>query len=325
MIILIYGDDAFRVTEKIKQMKQAFAQKFDPTGMNITSFPTGETTSLNDADVLQATCSFPFFGKKRMILIHNLLSSMKKADEEKWMDGFGRMPESSIVVLWESESIKTIEKKATFLLISKMNDVHCYPFQELQGSALIKWVSKRVCAKGGSIERDAIQMLIERVGANLWQMSQEIDKLIAYSNGTVITREHVDGLVQETFEERIFALMDAVSQKRSEEAMRLLQRERLAGSDDHYVLTMLGRQVRILMSIRACLDVQPTLTKQEIASRLDLHPFVVEKAMKQAKMFTFETLKQAHQLLFSYDLRIKTGTISPSLAVDLVTDHLVKT
>ena len=71
-----------------------------------------------------------------------------------------------------------------------------------------------------------------------------------YAGGQPITITMVDELVHASFEGKIFSLIDAVSQRRPTEAIRLLQEERWSGANDHYLMTMLGRQVRILRGRR---------------------------------------------------------------------------
>lgn len=203
-----------------------------------------------------------------------------------------------------------------------MTEVHKYSFPDLQGIALTKWVSDRVRACGGSIDSPGLQALIERVGADLWQLSGEIQKLVAYANGVMVTKEMVESLVHVSFEGKIFELMDAISKKQTQRAIKLLEEERSSGSDDHYLLTMLGRQVRLLLGVRAMLDENPRAQKQEVAVSLDIHPFVASKVLEQARLFRFEDLVRAHDLLFEFDQKIKTGRMGADLSVDLVVDCL---
>jgi DNA polymerase-3 subunit delta len=323
MLILVYGEDAFRVAEKVRQLKDAFQKKYDPTGYNTVDFPPDDSHKLEASEVLQSMCSFPFLGSRRMVLVNGLFSFLKKADEKIWLEGFGRMPDSSIVILWEVIEKANVEKKSWVKELSKTAEVHSYPFPVLSGIALTKWISDRVKTFSGSIEPTALSAIIERVGSDLWQMSHEIEKLIAFSHGKAITKEMVDDLVHATFEGKIFELMDSISKKQTSRAIRLLEEERSAGSDDHYLLTMLGRQVRILLGARALLDQDSRVSKQKVAEELDVHPFVAQKSLEQARLFSFDDLRKAHDLLFEYDLKIKTGRISADLATDLVTDHLL--
>lgn len=324
MLIFVYGEDSFRVSEKVRQLKEAFAQKFDSTGLNTAIFPSDDSNKLEASEVLQSACSFPFLGSKRMMIVRGLFSFLKKPDEKIWLDGFARMPESSIVIIWEAIDLETVQKKLWVRELSKKANVYSYPFHTLSGSSLLKWIFERVKSVGGVIDQIAVRELVRRVGDDLWQISHEIEKLTAFANGQLITQQMVQNIVQENFEEKIFELMDAISKKQKSRAVQLLQEERLAGSDDHYILTMLGRQIRILLGTRALLDENPRATKQEAISALKVHPYVAQKSLEQARIFSFDDLKFAHEFLFENDLKIKTGRISADLAMDLLTDRLMR-
>jgi len=103
-----------------------------------------------------------------------------------------------------------------------------------------------------------------------------------------------------------------------------LQEERWSGANDHYLLTMLGRQVRILLGARALLDENPQASKQELADTLKIHSFVAQKALTQARGFSLEHLKAVHDLLFEFDVQMKRGGIQADLAVDLMTVKLTQ-
>ncbi len=323
MLIFVYGEDSFRVQEKIGQLKRAFREKFDPTGLNLSEFP-GSKKHVEMGEVLGAVRALPFLGQKRMVIVRDSIDTTKKGDMDAWVEGLKKAPESTIVVFWESIEAKAIEKKPMFVALKDAAQVHQYAFPELQGTELSRWVQARAKERGGTIDSTAMRLLVERVGADLWQMDNEIGKLIAYADGRRISSEMVDELVHASFEGKIFSLIDAVSQRRPADAIRLLQEERWSGANDHYLMTMLGRQVRILLGARAALDDNPRITKEELASILEVHPFVAQKALSQARGFSLEHLKAVHDLLFDFDLAMKSGNIDADLAVDLTTIKLTQ-
>ena len=318
MLIFIYGDDTFRVQEKVRVMKDAFQVKFDPTGLNTSEY----SGKLVPGDVIQSARSMPFLGEKRMVVIRDLVDSTKKADMKVWVDGLANVPDSSIVVFWETCEPSKLEKKPLFKVFQESAEVHNYTFPLLQGPELGSWVSQRVNDRGGSMDKNAVRALVERVGPDLWQMDQEISKLVAYAGEQAIGVEMVNELVIASFEGKIFGLIDAISQRRSGEAIQLLQKERWSGANDHYLLTMLGRQVRILLGARTLLDMNPQASKEELADVMSLHPFVAGKALVQARGFTSESLRSVHDKLFTFDYQLKTGQIDADMAVDLTTVEL---
>lgn len=320
MLILVYGDDTFRAQEKVSELRGAFQKKFDPTGLNLATFGS----DAKPGEVMQAVQSLPFISLKRMVIIRDLVATTKKDGEEAWA-GLAKTPDSSIVVLWETMEPKALEKKALFQAIRKGEDVRSYPFPALEGSELSAWTADRVKARGGSsIAADALRELTDRVGSNLWQMDNEIGKLVALCSGRAVALADVDGLVRASFDGEIFALVDAVSRKEGKKAVRLLREERWSGASDFQIFAMLARQVRLLLGARALLDENPRASSQQLASEMNINPFVAQKVIEQARKFSLADLRATHDLLFSYDAGMKSGFLDAELAVDLVTTTLVR-
>lgn len=323
MLIFVYGEDQFRSQEKVLQLKNAFKAKHDPTGLNTVDFPI-EGSKLNVGEVLQAVSTLPFLAKRRMVIIRDLLSTIKKDEIPIWKNGLSRIPESTIVILWDTIECEKVQKNKLFEVLQTVVDLHSYPFPSLVGSKLTQWIVERVKAKNVLIEDAAIRSLIERVSTDAWQMAHEVDKLIAFSNGKTITESMVDQLVNSSFEGKIFELVDALSKKDVRTTVRLLQEERFAGSDDYYLLSMFARQIRLLLSAWSVLDKNPKAEKNQIATELDIHPFVASKLIIQAKNFSKKMLIDAHETLYMFDREIKHGNIDVNLAVDLMTINLLK-
>lgn len=320
MIIVAYGDDTFRVKEKITELQAAFLKKFDPTGLNSAIFPDA-TGKLDRGAVMQAVGSLPFLGTKRMVVVRDLIASTKKDAEAAWSEVFGRVPDTTILVLWETTEPKALEKKPLYKSVIGLAEVHVYPFPVLEGAALQKWTAERVKVQGGEIAPDALRELCDRVGPDLWQMANEVAKLVA-------TRKQVDKdlvmeLVRASFEGDVFAFVDAVSRKDSSAVVRLLTNEREAGASDFQLLAMLARQVRILLAARWLLDQNPRATQADLAREMDIHPFVAQKAFGHARAFTFDSLRDTHKLLFRLDEGSKNGYVDAELAVNLITHSFI--
>ncbi len=259
-----------------------------------------------------------------MVIVRDLVSSAKKDSEKLWTEGLSRIPSTNIVILWETDEPKSLEKKPLFKSLKDVSEIHHYPFPLLEGAAVTRWTSERVRSAGGTIEPRALSLLVEMVSADLWQMNGEVEKLVAFADGKPVTEAMVRELVHATFEEQIFDLIDAVAQRRTDRAIQLLDEQRQAGAADGYILSMLIRQVRILLGVRAALDENPRATKDSLASELGIHPFVASKALAQARGFTRDALESAHDLLYKLDLGMKTSRYDDGLAVDLAVNALVK-
>ena len=324
MLLFVYGSDNFRVQEKVSQLKSAFRDKHDPRGTNIETFP-GKDGTFDAPAALQSVSTIPFLSKHRMVIIRDLLSTTKKEQSPLWETGLQRIPESTIVIIWETADAAAVEKKPLFKKLIDTPNVHKYPFDELAGSHLTKWIVERVKSKNGLIEPNAVRAIIERVGSDLWQISNEIEKLVAFTSGATITETIVIQNVQANFEGKIFELVDALSRRDIRATVRMLEEERFAGSDDFYLMSMFTRQIRLLLGARSVLDENPRASNADIAASLDVHPFVAGKILVQAKNFSLQQLLAAHNQLFEFDRAMKNGGIRADLAVDLIAmDLLIK-
>ncbi len=133
----------------------------------------------------------------------------------------------------------------------------------------------------------------------------------------------VTELISANFEDKIFTFIDAVSTRRGQEALKLLNEERLAGVSDFQLFTMLARQVRLLHGTRSALALNPKITKQEIASILKVHPFVAQKILLQARNFRLSTLEAWHRKFIEFDRQIKRSDIDVDLAVDCLVGEML--
>ncbi|MFH1253780.1 MAG: DNA polymerase III subunit delta [Candidatus Uhrbacteria bacterium] len=321
MIILVYGDDSFRVQEKVTELKKAFSKKFDPAGYNLTIFPDPKTGKNDPNEIIRSAVSFPFMSEKRLVIARDLAAGNKK--DLDWAEGLNKIPASTIFIFWETLEPKELERKPLFKKLQEISEVHFYPFPKLEGVALSKWTTGRIIEYGGTATPDALRALLERVGDDLWQIDGEIQKLVAYADGVQITKDMVEKLVRATFDSQIFSLMDAVSSRRAAEVIKLLEDERASGAADGYVFSMLLRQIRILLGARLILEDNPRANKDQIATELDIHPFVASKALPQARAFSADELRRSYELLYQLDLGMKSGKYSDKLAVDLMVATLV--
>jgi len=321
MIIFIYGDDGPRLKTKLLQLTTQFTTKFDTTGLNLASFynsppAMGELVgALTYPDVLQAVMSSPFLSEKRMVIVHNLMDGLKKDDAIMWADGLAKTPSSTILVLVDNLDPTKVEKHELFKRLKDGAEVHTYAEVKREGAALYSWLIDEAKKQGAQLSLSVATDLATRVGDDAWQLQNELAKVVAYANGAAITTTMLDLLVQSSSESNIFAFVDAISQRDAKNALRLLATERAAGSVDFYLLTMLARQIRILLQICVLLADEPGAAA-DVAKRLSLHPFVAGKATSQAKRFTLLQLLNLHQLLVKLDHDAKTGGLDAGLAVD---------
>ena len=314
MLIFVYGENTYASLQKLSTLREHFVQKHDPSGMNVSEFVVGKSKL---GEVMAGIQAPPFLGAKRLVIVKGLCETYStKKDAKEWIEAFERIPESTVVAVWDRVSVKKMVRHAMIKAYADKQDVHQYAFSSLEGSQLQSWAADYAKQLELQIDRSLLMMIVSRVGSDLWQLSGELAKVAAYMNGAPATQEVVDLLVRTNSDDQMFALMDALSAGQTKRVLELLRSQRQFGTADHQLFAMLSRQVRLLLSVRDLIDQRGSVSKQDVAGALSLHPFVAQKTLSQAQRFSKEQLLHMQTLLYRLDRLIKRGQVDAELAVD---------
>jgi DNA polymerase-3 subunit delta len=189
----------------------------------------------------------------------------------------------------------------------------------LEGKRLEKWAKKEIEKWGANIESKALQKLINFVGNDLWQLSNEIKKLTSFKGKEKKSRisiKEVKLLVKPKIEANIFKTINLIASQRKKEALELIKKHLEKGDSYSYLLSMISFQFRNLLIIRDLIDKQKPYYL--VLKETGLHPYVVKKSYPLAKKFKTSELKKIYQKLFEVDLSIKTGKVEPRAALELL-------
>ena len=327
MLYILYGQDDFSLSQAIKEIKAGLGDQ-EMVATNTTSLE-GQHLTLSG---LRNKCdAVPFLCPHRLVIVEGLLErfevkqSKSRSGKGKSGNGLGewegldsrikQMPETTVLVLVDEE----VQGNNPLLKrLSPVAEVRTFPL--LRGRELKTWIRQRVKGEGGDITPQAVNLLAELIGGDLWAMDGEIQKLLLYSQERPISEDDVRQLVSCIQEASIFALVDAVAEGRTELAQRILHRLYDDGVAPTYILTMITRQFRLVALAR---DLGKGLSRLQIQDRLGLKSsYGLDKTLSQAKLYDFEGVKRAYDKLMETDLAIKTGKYADKLALELLVTEL---
>lgn len=329
MIIFLYGEDTYRSRQKLNELKNKFFRDIDPGGSSFVMID-GETVNMEKVNEAVSTPSL--FTRKRMIVIERIFSNKARTVREQMLEFLkakdkikAKAVEENIIIFWEdiSDEGQKTDKLFKFLLKQK----YVQSFNPLSNTEATNWAKREIIARGGKITGASAMHLTSLIGNDLWQLSNEINKLINYKEGagqkllktkseTEININDIETQVKGKVDENIFALTDAISNKNKALAMKLFDSELEAGVADTYLMHMIIRQFRILMQVRQGLD--SGLTQRKIATKLKLHPFVMQKSLSQVQKFSLPNLKNIFLDLIKLDRDIKSGEIEAKTGLSLL-------
>jgi DNA polymerase-3 subunit delta len=329
---VFHGEDEFSRAEELARLRGKLAGG-DPSMAELnTSVLDGGRLTLGE---LRHVCdSIPFMADRRLVIVHGLLSRLSSASKTRqeteskdpaWKRAFlqeladylPNLPPTTRLIFVETSALPASHP---ILKLAKEEEKKkrgfARQFTPPKDRDLPGWIRKRAQAREGQLSSEAITLLAALVGSDLRLLDQEIEKLLLYADGRQVTSEDVQALVSRARETNIFDLVECVGRREADRALRLLHRMLDEEAAPLYLLTMLARQIRILIQVSELRD--QGLGQKEIASRLKLHPYVVEKGMIQARNFTMAQLEAAHHRLVEADWAIKTGRSEDVLSLDML-------
>lgn len=300
MLFFLYGEDTYRSFRKMKELEDKFVREVDPSKMNLQHF--GEEAA---PEILrQAMFSPPFLARKRFLCVGNLSVISKSAQEEILACLQKGVPEEIIFVVRLAGPLdvgNTGKELLTKLKASK----YCEEFKTLRGRQLEQSVNQIAQENGGSLTPGALRALIALTGADTWQIKNELSKLAIYCHDRKIEEKDVLAMVEGSFDENVFGLLDAVANKKSEQALWLAEEQVRGGLSPFLLLSRVVGYLRLLLAIRFLLDEGQAMP--QISRALSLHPYVAEKTSRQIKSWSAEKLKKAYGRLLQVETKAKTG------------------
>lgn len=253
---------------------------------------------LDLTDLITRLDTLPFFGQRRVVVVKNA-DAWKAADQERLAGYLEQGPPPSALILVASALDR---RRKLYTAIKKVGAIQEFP--RLAMRQLPAWIQDRVRREGRKIDPDAVEALIALVGPSLRQLSLEMEKLFAFTDGRErITRADVEVAVSRSSESTIFMLVDAIGERRASQALRALS-DILKEEAPPYVLFMIARQFRLLM--RASLAGAGKRTMAGLQEVLGVPPFVARKIMEQVKNFPPEAFPEIFARLLETDRAIKT-------------------
>jgi len=330
MIGFFYGSDTYRSKQRLISLKKEFIRRKDQKGLNVSVI---EASILSLDELRKIFLSPGLFTQKRLLIINEILSHpfSKKLLEEKEelfkeilrIVKKTRQDKENSLIFWDGE----IKEKQLNILQKKLyqtlkKEKYAEEFKLLKGLALKNWLKKQVIEKDLQIDNQAMDLLIDTHGENLWLLKNEVDKLIAWqlssNKNKKICFSDVQSLVFPKTEQDIWRLVDALGQRNKINALKILSDQFKNGVDISKIITILVHQYRTILRIKSYLQDHQVLNQYQLAKILSLHPFVCQKGMAQEKNYNLEELKKIYQQLLKIDFLRKTRKIDSEILLDLL-------
>ncbi|MBI4121954.1 MAG: DNA polymerase III subunit delta [Parcubacteria group bacterium] len=311
MVIFLHGVDTFHSRQRLHEIIAKFRRDVDPQGYNISVLQGADTSC---QAVISALSSAPFLARKRMVVLEKYSDLSLKAEETESLAAAASavMDSDTVLVVWEEALEKKMMKDPVVSILAKSKFVMDFP--ALDQPAVASWMRERLQAEGVQLAPDAWTYVAIAVDDNDWLASSEVNKLVAFAQARGLTRldaGSVRQLVASGVRDNVFALVDAVTDKRPAEALSRLRDQLKAGSHELELVSLLFRQYRVLQQIHDGLA--EGLPPDSIARVYKINPYVVKKLLPKCRHLDTAAIRKGYALLTGLDREIKRSGLDASL------------
>lgn len=309
-----------------------FIEQFKQTLLEQVLVETNEEFSQYDLkevsiqDVIIDVETLPFFQDKKIVFTYNPTFLATTNEKTKVNHAVERLevylenpvPYSTLVIVAPYEKLDG-RKKVTKTLKRHAVLVNCEPISEKD---IRKWIAYLMRQHGLTFTEDAIFLLESEFGANLYLLEREIEKLKLYvEEETEVTHKIVSEIIAPSPSHSALELVDAVLKNDLHEAMKIYDLLEKNREDPIGLIALLAFQFRTLLQVKLLQSKGHSL--QSMQQSIQVHPYVVQLAVKRTKHFTEAQLVQIIDTLTETDTKVKRGLMDKYRAFEMLLYTLV--
>lgn len=304
-LYLLYGEEAYLIKQYRDRLKNALLN--DGDSMNYHYF---EGKDINIGEVIDLAETLPFFSDRRVIIIEN--SGLFKHGGEQLAEYLKEPSETTYFVLVEKE----IDKRSKlFKAVSAKG--RAIEFKAQDEAVLKRWLAGILKKENKKITERDLALFLEKTGADMENISKELEKLICYCiDKEVISREDIETVCIRQINNQIFDMISSIADKRRKEAMALYYDLLTLKEPPMRILFLLARQFNLLLQVKELK--KKGYSQKTIGENVGLPAFVAGKYVNQAVKFSTADLKFAINDCVETEEAVKTGKMNDVLGVELL-------
>lgn len=318
MLFFLYGEDDYRSSLKLQQIKDKFIKEVDPSRYNVVNIENPDIESLS-----KEFSQTGFLANKKLVIIRNIFQQkINKEFADFLIENISKLQneqDDNILVFYEDNlpNSKKEPLSGEKLRIWKSLEQLKYKweFEKLPDFKLVKWIIDEFKELGKTIDKKDAEEFLGLIGNDSFAISNEIQKVVNRSSADKILRDEMKQIISPIVNENMFLFTEKLAEKKKTEAIKLLNEQMSLGISVQQLLAMIIRQYRNLLQIKSALE--DGIPSANLAKHLSLHPFVVKKSIGQANLYSLSELKEIYRKLLELDIKTKSSKLKPKTILNL--------
>jgi DNA polymerase-3 subunit delta len=299
-VVLVGGPEDYlgsRAMDRVRQQVRSAAPDVEITRMSAGSYEPG---------ALAMNVSPSLFGEQKLIEVEGLeaMNDAFLADALKYL----AQPEPDAVLVLRHGGGVRGKKLLDAIKAGGWPVVDCQPLKK--DADKTAFVMTEFKAASRRIEPEAVQALVNAVGANLAELAAACSQLIADAT-TAVDAEMVDRYYGGRVEASGFKVADAAMAGNAPLALSTLRHALDTGADPVPIVAALAAKLRSLAKVAGAQG-----SSNQIAKQLGMQPWLVEQAQRDVRRWTPEGLVRSIKVTAEADAQVKGLSRDPVYAVE---------
>ncbi|MBI4396717.1 MAG: DNA polymerase III subunit delta [Elusimicrobia bacterium] len=315
-VYLFAGPDAFQKEEAVKILENHFLPG-DTSGLNVDRFD-GDTSSAGD--ILNAAQTMALLGGKRLVLVRRA-QELTTAETNRLADGMASLAGGNcLVLLWDekadSRSVLVQSVKAAGVVLT-----FWVPFED----QLPRWIIERAQTHGKSLSTDTARALLDSIGPNLQDLSQEVEKLALYvKDRKTIEASDVGAMRPDTKTLQFMEWDRALWRRDRAKALALMDVLRAQGQPPESLLSQMVRAYRKLFLGKSLLA-EKKVGRMELWDRVWIRTRQPQEDFLEAvSEHSWDDLLRIMENLLQAEWDLKRGRMNPEIGLTILVNRLTQ-
>lgn len=315
-VFILFGKEGYFVQKAVDEIiRKTVEPSFE--GFNLARLE-GEKLSLQE---LEDACELlPVMAEKRAVVVKDFPFEGLNKDDLKTLTELLKNPNESTVLVFYSTDENLDFKKAGKLkkAVDALGDRGFACEFALKDKLTLK---RALCAKAREayveMDMETAEYLIDCCSLQYSVLLNELEKLVAFTNGGEITKEAVDACVIKSINASAFDLAKAILSGNFEKAYLLV--DDLFSSRQEAIMILSALSSAFLDIYRAKCGIAEGKSQADIADDFSYpknRSFAVQNAMKTARSFSIKQIRKCVDALYEADLELKSSKLEDRLVLE---------
>ena len=249
-LYIFHGEERYLLERRLGEIRQKLSVGgFE--GFNVRRY---EGAKLSADELTAAVYTLPAFAERTLIEVHDF-DLFKGGDETKTqlLELFSDMPDyACLILVYDTIAYKPDKRQSLAAVIAKHASVVEFTVQET--ARLMKWIKMHFADGGKRIDNRTAEHLAFITGGLMATLDSEIEKVIAYSRGEIVTVEDIDAVVVPVLDAVTYKLADAIARGGFDDAVSILDELLRMREAPHKLIYSISLKLRQLLAARICIE-----------------------------------------------------------------------